>query len=269
DAALFLELIAGQDRADFTTSDEAVPSYLAALPKGVQGLRVGLLVENVPDHFDAEIITAIQKAAKNLADNGAVVEEVSLPHTGASLEAYHLICAAEASSNLGRFDGVIFGRSAAGENINEMYSRSRGEGLGPEVKRRLLLGTYILCESRYEAYYMQAMRVRTLIRRDYESAFKRFGLLLGAVTPTTAFKLGEKLDDPLAMYHADICILHGPLAGVPAISVPYGFDSGGLPIGVQLTAAPFREEILFRAAHFLEQSRGPEPLRPQLSPSGS
>ncbi|MFY9385612.1 MAG: Asp-tRNA(Asn)/Glu-tRNA(Gln) amidotransferase subunit GatA [Dethiobacteria bacterium] len=269
DAALFLQLIAGQDRADFTTSDEAVPSYLAALPKGVQGLRVGLLVENVPDHFDAEIITAIQEAAKNLADNGAVVEEVSLPHTGASLEAYHLICAAEASSNLGRFDGVIFGRSAAGENINEMYSRSRGEGLGPEVKRRLLLGTYILCESRYEAYYMQAMRVRTLIRRDYESAFKRFDLLLGAVTPTTAFKLGEKLDDPLAMYHADICILHGPLAGVPAISVPYGFDSGGLPIGVQLTAAPFREEILFRAAHFLEQSRGPEPLRPQLSPSGS
>ena len=127
----------------------------------------------------------------------------------------------------------------------------------------------ILREGQYESYYMQAMRVRTLIRRDYESAFERFDLLLGAVTPTTAFKLGEKVDDPVAMYHADICILPGPLAGVPAISVPYGLDTGGLPIGVQLTAAPFREETLFRAAHLLEQDRGPEPLRPQHLPPAS
>ena len=269
DAALLLELIAGADPADPTTSDEPVAGYLPALQAGVKGLRVGLLAENMPAHFGAEIIAAVHKAAKSLEENGAMVEEVSLPHTGHSLEAYHLICAAEAASNLGRFDGVRYGRSAAGENVTEMYSRSRGEGFGPEVKRRILLGTHILREGQYEPYYVQAMRVRTLIRRDYESAFERFDLLLGAVTPTTAFKLGEKVDDPVAMYHADICILPGPLAGVPAISVPYGLDTGGLPIGVQLTAAPFREETLFRAAHLLEQDRGPEPLRPQHLPPAS
>ncbi len=269
DAALLLELIAGADPADPTTSDEPVAGYLPALQAGVKGLRVGLLAENMPAHFGAEIIAAVHKAAKSLAENGAMVEEVSLPHTGHSLEAYHLICAAEAASNLGRFDGIRYGHSAAGENVTEMYSRSRGEGFGPEVKRRILLGTHILREGQYESYYMQAMRVRTLIRRDYESAFERFDLLLGAVTPTTAFKLGEKVDDPVAMYHADICILPGPLAGVPAISVPYGLDTGELPIGVQLTAAPFREETLFRAAHLLEQDRGPEPLRPQHLPPAS
>lgn len=269
DVALLLELIAGADPADPTTSDEPVAGYLPALQAGVKGLRVGLLAENMPAHFGAEIIAAVHKAAKSLEENGAMVEEVSLPHTGHSLEAYHLICAAEAASNLGRFDGVRYGRSAVGENVTEMYSRSRGEGFGPEVKRRILLGTHILREGQYEPYYVQAMRVRTLIRRDYESAFERFDLLLGAVTPTTAFKLGEKVDDPVAMYHADICILPGPLAGVPAISVPYGLDTGGLPIGVQLTAAPFREETLFRAAHLLEQDRGPEPLRPQHLPPAS
>lgn len=266
DAALLLELIAGEDRADSTSSSEPVAGYFSTLQRGVKGLRVGLLIENIPEHFDREIIAAVRRAAGVLAENGAAVEEISLPHTGSCLEVYHLLCAAEAASNLGRFDGLRYGRSAAGENVTGMYSRTRGEGFGPEVKRRILLGTYILRESRYESYYLQALRVRALIRQDFEAAFNRFDLLLGAVTPTTAFKLGEKSDDPVAMYHADICVLPGPLAGVPALSVPCGLSKDGLPIGVQLTAAPFREEVLFRAAHLLEQERGLEPLRPQLLP---
>ena len=158
-----------------------------------------------------------------------MVEEVSLPHTGHSLEAYHLICAAEAASNLGRFDGVRYGRSAAGENVTEMYSRSRGEGFGPEVKRRILLGTHILREGQYESYYVQAMRVRTLIRRDYESAFEPRSPA-GAVTPTTAFKLGEKVDDPWP-YARDICILPGPLAGMPPSPFLTASTQAGCPSG--------------------------------------
>ena len=267
DAALLFDLVAGADPADATSSPESAAGCLSTLRQGIKGLRLGLLAENIPAHFSAEIIAAVHRAAAAFAENGAVVEEISLPHTGSSLEAYHLICAAEAASNLGRCDGIGYGRCAGGDNVTEMYSLSRGEGFGPEVKRRILLGTHILRERQYETFYLQALRLRTLIRRDYESAFERFDLLLGAVAPTTAFKLGEKSGDPLAMYSADICILPGPLAGVPALSVPYGFDAGGLPLGVQLTAAPFREELLFRAAHLLEQARGPGPLRPQIPPS--
>lgn len=269
DAAMLLGLIAGVDPADANSSAGEAPDYTALLNGGVKGLRVGLLRENISDQIDDEIAAAVHRAAGSLQDGGAAVEELSLPHIEHSLEAYHLICAAEAASNLGRFDGLGFGRSAAGENVTEMYRRSRAEGFGPEVKRRILLGTHILRESLYEPYYVQAVRVRTLIRRAYESAFERFDLLLGAVTPTTAFKLGEKAEDPLAMYHADTCILPGPLAGVPALSLPYGLDGSGLPIGVQLTAAPFREEILFRAACLLEQDYGSVPRRPRLLPSHS
>lgn len=267
DVALLLGLLAGEDRADPTSSAEPVADYISTLPEGVNGLRVGLLAENVSVDFDDEIIAAVQRAAAVLAENGAVVEELTLEHARSSLEVYYLLCAAESSSSLGRFDGLRYGRSAAGENVNEMFSRARGDGFGPEVKRRLLLGTAILREDRYETYYRQALRVRTLICRDYEEAFSRFDLLLGAVTPTTAYRLGEKKDDPLAMYHHDICILPGPLAGVPALSLPGGLSSAGLPLGVQLTAAPFQEALLFRAAHLLEQERGPAPLRPPLPPA--
>lgn len=262
DCALLLGLLAGEDRDDPTSSAEPVDDYPATLPEGVKGLRVGLLTENVPQDFDREIIAAVQRAAAVLAENGAVVEKAALPRIRSSLEVYHLLCAAESSSSLGRFDGLRYGRSEPGENVNEMYSRARGEGFGPEVKRRLLLGTSILRENRYEPFYRQALRVRALIRRDFEEALARFDLLLGAVAPTTAYPLGEKKDDPVAMYHADICILPGPLAGVPALSLPCGLSAAGLPIGVQLTAAPFQEAILFRAAHLLEQEQGPAPLRP-------
>ncbi|NLA04684.1 MAG: Asp-tRNA(Asn)/Glu-tRNA(Gln) amidotransferase subunit GatA [Firmicutes bacterium] len=264
DAALLLGLIAGEDRLDPTSSAAPVDDYLSALPQGVRGLKVGLLDKNMAADFDRGIAAAVHRAAALLEENGAVVEETTLPHLRHSLEVYHLLCSAEASSNLGRFDGLRYGRSEPAENVAEMFSRARGEGLGREVKQRLLLGTAILRENRYEPYYLQALRTRTLIRRDYEAAFERFDLLLGAVTPTTAFKLGEKKEDPLAMYHADICILPGPLAGVPAIAVPCGFDAGGLPVGVQLTAAPFQEKNLFRAAHLLEQEQGARPPRPQL-----
>lgn len=266
DAALLLGLIAGEDRADPTTSGEPVAGYHPPPVEGVQGLRVGLLTDNLPADFDREGIAAVRRAAVVLAEGGAVVEELSLTHTDHALEVYHLLCAAEASSNLGRFDGLRFGRSEGGENVTAMYRRARGQGFGPEVKRRILLGTSILSAGRYEPFYLQAQRVRALICRDHAAAFQRFDLLLGAVTPTTAFRLGEKDDDPAAMYRADICLLSAPLAGLPALTVPCKPGPGELPRGVQLTAAPFQEAILFRAADLLERERGPRPLRPPLSP---
>lgn len=266
DAALLLSLIAGEDRLDPTSSAAPVDDYTGALSQGVRGLKVGLLAEHLPPEFDSEIIAAVRRAAAALEKNGAIVEEHAMPHISSSLEVYYLLCAAEASSNLGRFDGLRYGRSESAENVTAMYSRARGEGFGPEVKRRILLGTAVLRESRYERYFLQAQRVRALIRRDFEDAFSRFDLLLGAVTPSTAFKLGEKIEDPLAIYRGDICILPGPLAGVPSIALPAGTVSGGLPVGVQLTAAPFNERVLFRAAHLLEQERGGRPLRPQPAP---
>lgn len=266
DAALMLNLLAGEDHLDPTTSAAPVDDCTAALTQGVSGLKVGLLVEHLPPEFDGEIIAAVRRAAAVLEGNGASMEEYSMPRIASSLEVYYLLCSAEASSNLGRFDGLRYGCSAGAENVTAMYSRARGAGFGPEVKRRILLGTAVLRESRYERYYLQALRLRTLIRRDYEAAFSRFDLLLGAVTPSTAFKLGEKREDALAIYRSDICILPGALAGVPSLSLPAGPGPGELPVGVQLTAAPFNERVLFRAAHLLEQERGERPLRPQLVP---
>ena len=264
DAALLLSLIAGEDSLDSTSSAEPVDDYFSALPQGVKGLRVGLIAEEMPVDFSPEVTDTVRRAALLLEESGAEVEEMTLPHARFALEVYQLLCSAEASSSLGRFDGLRYGRSEQAESVTEMFSRARGEGFGAEVKERLLLGTAILRESRYESYYLQALRLRTLIRRDYEAAFKRFDLLLGAVAPTTAFKLGEKKEGSPAIHFADLCILPGALAGVPAFSVPYGFAAGDLPGGVQLTAAPFQEKILFRAAHLLEQERGARPLRAQL-----
>ena len=184
-----------------------------------------------------------------------MVEEVSLPHTAYSLSAYYLIGPAEAASNLGRFDGVRFGLREPRATIVEMYGATRGQGFGPEVRRRIMLGTYVLNTSSYNDYYMQAMKVRTLIRQDYENAFQRFDLLAGATTPDPAFKLGAKTEQPLEMYRTDICTLHDALAGVPALSTPCGFSANGLPIGLQLAAPPLREGLLFQVAHCLEQLR--------------
>ncbi|MEW5785449.1 MAG: Asp-tRNA(Asn)/Glu-tRNA(Gln) amidotransferase subunit GatA [Bacillota bacterium] len=266
DGALLMSLIAGRDPLDSTCLTEPVPDYSGSLEQGLRGLRVGLIRENIGEGFDPEINAAVLQALELLKDSGATVEEVSLPHARYSLPAYYLISPSEASSNLGRYDGVRYGFCAAEGTITEMFSRTRGEGFGPEVKRRIMIGTYALSAGYFDAYYLQALKVRTLIRGDYEAAFKRFDLLIGATTPTPAFKLGEKTDDPLQMYLSDICTLNDALAGVPSLSVPCGLHSGGLPMGMQLTAPPLQEGLLFRAAHLLEQKRRPIPARPHLEP---
>lgn len=266
DAALLLSLIAGPDEMDSTALNEPVPDFTAALDGELKGLKVGLLTQNIGEGFDAEVTAAVLRAADLLRERGAAVEEVELPHAGYALAAYYLISPSEASSNLGRFDGVRFGFRADGETLNEMYSRTRGEGFGSEVKRRIIIGTYALSAGYYDAYYLQALKVRTLIRQDYAAAFRRFDLLLGATTPAPAFKLGEKIDDPLQMYLTDICTIGGALAGVPSLSVPCGLNSGGLPLSLQLTAAPLQEALLFRAARALEQAREPFPQRPRFTP---
>ena len=250
---------------DSTSLPQEVPHFAASLEQSLKGLRVGVIAENCGEGFDPEINAAVEKAAHQLKECGASIGEVSLPHSGYGLAAYYLISPSEASSNLGRYDGVRYGLRAGGENIVEMFSRTRGEGFGPEVKRRIMIGTYALSAGYYDAFYLQAQKVRTLIRRDFDNAFKDFDLLMGATTPTPAFKIGEKTD-PLQMYLCDTCTLNDALAGLPSISVPGGLHSGGLPVGVQLTAPPLQEGLLFRAAHALEQVRGGAPARPPLGP---
>lgn len=267
DGALLLSLIAGYDPFDSTSLPEDVPDYTASLEQDLVGLRVGVIAENIGEGFDPQINAAVARSVELLKVCGAVVGEVSLPHAAYSLPAYYLISPSEASSNLGRYDGVRYGHCAAGESVTEMFSRTRGEGFGPEVKRRIMIGTYALSAGYYDAFYMQAMKVRTLIRRDFEAAFQEFDLLVGATTPTPAFKIGEKTDDPLEMYLSDICTLNDALAGVPSLSVPCGLHSSGLPLGVQLTASPLQEGLLLRVAYALEQKRVFIPARPRLTPS--
>jgi len=260
DNALLLNLIAGSDPADSTSLPDPVPDYAERLSVDPSGLRVGLIEQNVEDGFDSEVIAAVKKAAFLLERRGAEVGVVSLPRTGYGLEAYYLIAPSEASSNLGRYDGVRHGICLEDETVESMFNRTRGGGFGAEVKRRIMIGTYALSAGYYDAYYLQAMKVRTLIRRDYETAFKKFDLLIGASSPTTAFKIGEKTDDPLQMYLSDICNITDSLAGVPSISVPSGLHSNGLPMGLQLTAPPLGESLLLKVAYFLEQEgEGPFP----------
>jgi aspartyl-tRNA(Asn)/glutamyl-tRNA(Gln) amidotransferase subunit A len=208
---------------------------------------------------------AIRSAVHRFSELGAEVGEVSLPHASHALSAYYLIAPSEASSNLARYDGVRYGFRAPGDHADSvaMMSATRGQGFGPEVKRRIMLGTYALSAGYYEAYYGQAQKVRTLIIRDYEAAFERFDVLVSPTSPTTAFRIGERVDDPMAMYLSDVFTIPANLAGVPAISVPCGLDSGGLPVGLQLTAPVLGEPTLFRAAHAIEAALGLD-LRPPL-----
>jgi aspartyl-tRNA(Asn)/glutamyl-tRNA(Gln) amidotransferase subunit A len=264
DNAMLLSVVAGYDPFDSTSISGDLPDYLAGLEKGVKKLRIGVIEQNVAEGFDPEITAAVMKAISLLKESGAEIDEVSLPLTDYGLGAYYIIAPSEASSNLGRYDGVRYGYNGGGNNIEEMFSKTRGEGFGPEVKRRIMIGTYALSAGYYDAYYLQAMKVRTMIRRDYEAAFNRFDLLIGATTPTPAFKIGEKADDPLQMYLSDICNITDALAGIPSISVPCGLHSKGLPIGMQIAAPPFREDLLFQAAGFLEQHRDPLQHRPRV-----
>nr|WP_242947888.1 Asp-tRNA(Asn)/Glu-tRNA(Gln) amidotransferase subunit GatA [Carboxydocella sp. ULO1] len=264
DCALITQTIAGHDPKDSTSAGLPVPDYLQALEGGVKGLKVGVPREYYQvEGIQPEIRAAVEKTIKALEDLGAEVGECSLPHTRYALATYYLIAPAEASSNLARYDGVQYGLRVEGEDIVEMYKKTRSQGFGPEVKRRIMLGTYALSSGYYDAYYLKALKVRTLIKQDFDQAFARFDVLLSPTTPTVAFKFGEKAADPISMYLSDIFTMSSNLAGIPAISIPVGLTDG-LPVGVQFMGKAFDEATLFRVSYAVEQALLPAPLYPQL-----
>jgi aspartyl-tRNA(Asn)/glutamyl-tRNA(Gln) amidotransferase subunit A len=259
DAAALLGLVSGVDRMDSTSVPEAVPDYLEGIDEGISGMRIGIVKEfESAEGTQPGVRARIDEAYRRLEKLGATLEEVSLPSFEHGISAYYLIAPAEASSNLARYDGVRYGlRSAGGEDIIAMTSRTRDEGFGPEVKRRVMLGTYALSAGYYDAYYGKAQKVRTLIIQDLERAYEDVDLIACPTSPTTAFKLGERTDDPLAMYLSDIFTVPVNLAGNAAISVPCGTSTDdGLPVGLQLIAKSFDEKTMFRAAHAFEQDLG-------------
>jgi aspartyl-tRNA(Asn)/glutamyl-tRNA(Gln) amidotransferase subunit A len=256
DAATVLQVIAGQDAMDATSSDRPVDDYVGALAKPVEGLRIGVPAEYFGEGLDPEIRAAIERVIDGLKAQGCVIKPVSLPHTRYAIPTYYVIATAEASSNLSRFDGVRFGlRSAEAKTLSEMYRKTRDAGFGPEVKRRILLGTYSLSAGYYDAYYKKAQQVRTLLTRDFLTAFNDVDVIVGPMTPTPAFRLGEKTDDPVAMYLADIYSVAASLAGICGVSVPCGETKEGLPIGVQIMGRHFDEGTMLRVGLAVEQMR--------------
>ena len=267
DAALVLQTIAGYDPQDGTSARVDVPDYSGALTGDIAGLRIGVAREYFAEGVDDGVRRRVEEAIAFLAKLGAHVREVSLPHTRYALSTYYLIAPAEASSNLARYDGVRYGyRTQNSDNLIDMYSRTRSEGFGPEVKRRVLIGTYALSSGYYDAYYKRAQQVRTLIRRDFDEVFAEVDVIVSPTTPTTAFRFGERMNDPLAMYVSDICTIPANLAGLPAVSVPCGL-ADGLPVGLQFIGRMFDEPTLLRAAHAYERAAGHAPLRPK-NPAG-
>ncbi len=253
DAAFMLQALAGHDPRDSTSANVEVPDYLADLEGGVSGLRIGIVSELTSgEGIDPGVREVTEKVARDLEGAGAEVGEVSLPHAGYGLQAYYIIAPAEVSSNLARFDGVRYGLRVPAGGVHEMYRATREEGFGAEAKRRIMLGTYALSSGFYDAYYAQAQKVRTRIIEDFRSAFASYDVLLTPTSPTVAFDIGSKIDDPLAMYYQDVCSIPANLAGIPAISVPGGL-SEGLPVGVQLMSDHFTEPTLLRAARAVEQ----------------
>jgi aspartyl-tRNA(Asn)/glutamyl-tRNA(Gln) amidotransferase subunit A len=255
DAAIVLRTIAGRDPMDSTSAEVPVPDYVADLEKPVRGLKIGVAKEYLGEGLDGEVRKAIEAAIQKLANQGCEIVEVSLPHTKYAIPTYYIVATAEASSNLARFDGVRYGyRAKDARTLSEMYRRSRDQGFGAEVKRRIMLGTYALSAGYYDAYYLKAQRVRTLLARDFEEAFKRVDAIVAPVSPTAAFKLGEKVDDPLAMYLADIYTVTADLAGIPGISVPCGETKAKLPIGLQILGRHFDESTILRVAQASENA---------------
>ncbi len=266
DCALMMNVIAGHDHRDSTSINRGVPDYTDALQDGLQGIRVGVPAEYFGEGLDPDVEKAVRRGIDMLREAGAEIVEVSLPHTSYCVAVYYIIAPAEASSNLARYDGVRYGfRDHDADTLIDMYRATRSMGFGDEVKRRILIGTYALSAGYYDAYYKKASRVRTLITGDFSDAFAKCDLLVSPVCPTPAWKIGEKSDDPLALYLSDILTISANLAGIPAISVPCGFSSDGLPIGMQMQAAHFNEEVLLRAAHNLEQRAGVVDRKPDLS----
>lgn len=255
DCALLLGAVAGHDPRDSTSVPAPPPDFTADLSAGIRGLRVGLPREYFVEGMHPDVDTAIRTAVQTLEGLGATVHEVSLPHTRYGIAAYYLIATAEASSNLARYDGVRYGlRAENSTNLIDMYRRTRAAGFGREVKRRIMLGTYALSAGYYDAYYLQAQKVRTLIRRDFDAAFAQCDVLATPVAPSTAFRIGERIDDPLQMYLTDVCTNSINLAGLPAISLPCGVDGAGLPIGLQIVARPLDEARALRTAYAYEQA---------------
>lgn len=255
DAAVLLSCISGYDPRDATSVNCPVPDYTKALKPEAGGLRIGIPKEYFIAGLDPQVEDAVRKALAVLEQQGATIREISLPHTEYAVAVYYLIAPAEASSNLARYDGVKYGfRSPEYGNLREMYERTRSEGFGPEVKRRIMLGTYALSAGYYDAYYKKASQVRTLIRRDFETAFKDCDLIVTPTAPAPAFKLGEKLNDPLSMYLSDIFTIPANLAGLPGISVPCGLSNDGLPIGLQIIGNLFEEEKVLHCAYCFEQN---------------
>jgi aspartyl-tRNA(Asn)/glutamyl-tRNA(Gln) amidotransferase subunit A len=265
DAALLLQVIAGADAHDATAASEPVPSYRELLSGDIRGLRIGIPRDVLNDGVEASVLTAFNDAIAVLRARGAVTVDVSLPHAKFGIPIYYLIATAEASSNLARYDGVRYGyraKSKKDATLREMYDHTRDEGFGAEVKRRIMLGTYVLSAGYYDAYYLKAQQVRTLLRQDYDTAFNVADVIAMPTTPTPAFKLGEKTSDPLQMYLADIFTVSANLAGVPAISVPCGFSPDALPIGLQLTGRMFDEATLLRAADAYQRDTDHHRRRP-------
>lgn len=265
DCAIMMNVICGHDPRDSTSVKRVVPDYTSSLTDGLGSVRVGIPREYFGDGIDPEVEKAVKGGIDMLREAGAEVVEVSLPHTEYCVAVYYLIAPAEASSNLARFDGVRFGyRDTDADSLVDMYRKTRSEGFGDEVKRRILIGTYALSAGYYDAYYKKASQVRTLIKNDFAKAFNSCDLIVSPVTPTPAWRIGEKSGDPLSLYLSDILTISANLAGIPGISVPCGFSSDGLPIGMQLQAAHFNEEILLKAAWNLEQRAGIAGMRADL-----
>ena len=256
DSALLLQHIAGRDPLDSTSADVPVPTYADEIERPVRGLKLGVPKEYFSEGLDGEVRRAVEAAIQKLAAAGCEVVEISLPHAKYAIPTYYIVATAEASSNLARFDGVRYAfRTKGAKNLSQMYRSTRDQGFGAEVKRRIMLGTYVLSAGYYDAYYLKAQKVRTLLTRDFEQAFEKVDAVVTPTTPTPAFKLGEKTDDPLAMYLNDIYTVTADLVGIPGISVPCGSSRSGLPIGLQILGRHFDEPTLFRLAHVYEHAR--------------
>ena len=265
DSALVLNAIAGYDPRDSTSAELPVPDYTAACGREIRGLKIGVPREYFVPGMDPEVQNLVKTAVQKLEELGAECVEISLPHTDYAISCYYICAMAEAGSNLARYDGAHYGyRTRDADNIIDMYSRTRAEGFGTEVKRRIMLGTYALSAGYYDAYYLKALKVRTLIKRDFDRAFEKLDLIATPVTPTAAFKIGEKTADPLLMYLSDIFTISLNLAGMCGLSVPCGFTGSGLPVGLQLISDIFREETLFSAAFAYEQAADHTRKKPPL-----
>jgi len=252
DCAYMMNIIAGYDPMDSTSIPEPVPDYTENLGKGVKGMRIGIPKEYFMEGIEQDVKSAVENAIRFFERNGASVVHITLPHTEYAVAVYYIVCTAEASSNLARYDGVKYGLRIDGKDIIDMYKKTRSKGFGKEVIRRIILGTYVLSSGYYDAYYRKAGQVRTLIRRDFDEAFNACDIIVTPVSPTTAFRIGEKMEDPLTMYFSDIFTIPVNLAGLPAISVPCGFDNAGLPIGLQIIGKPLCEAGIMQAAYVIE-----------------